>query len=265
MQLTAGCDMTECRSTTADREQAVGRAFVSLASALAGDYDIAELYTTLTGVTTDLLGASSAGLLLVDPGGALKLAAASSEHTRNLELFLLQCQQGPCLDCFRDGAAVSVADLSQEEARWPRFVPTAVEAGFRSVHALPMHLRGVRLGTLGLFGTTVGALSVADHELGQALADVASVALVANQTSMDSLRLTQQLQTALDSRVMLEQAKGQLAQLGTVSMEYAFNALRRYARDHNERLSEVARKVVTRELPGEQVFDHASSKGMRGD
>lgn len=245
-----------------DREHEVGRAFVSIASALAGEYDIADLYTTLTRVTADLLAASSAGLLLVNPSGELRLAAASSEHTRNLELFLLQCEQGPCLDCFRDGLAVSVADLSHEEARWPRFVPTAVDAGFRSVHALPMRLHGVRLGTLGLFGTTVGALSSADLELGQALADVASIALVANQASADHVRLTQQLQTALNSRVILEQAKGQLSQLGNVTMEHAFEALRRYARDHNERLSEVARKVVDRELTGDLVFDHATSKGV---
>jgi hypothetical protein len=244
------------------REHRVSQAFVSLAGALVGDYDISELHTTLTTVCTDLLGATSAGLLLADPEGHLKLAAASSEHTRNLELFLLQCEQGPCLDCFREGNAISVPDLRDEEARWPRFVPTATEAGFRSVHALPMHLRGVRLGTLGLFGTTPGALSPPDLELGQALADVASVALVANQATMDHLRLTEQLQTALNSRVVLEQAKGQLAQLGGVSMEQAFDALRRYSRDHNERLAEVARRVVTRDLTGEQVFDHARSKGV---
>lgn len=248
--------------TGLSREHDISQAFVSLASALVGEYDIADLYTTLTTVSTQLLDVSSAGLLLVNPQGELRLAAASSEHTRNLELFLLQCEQGPCLDCFRDGACVSVADLAVEEARWPRFVPTAVEAGFRSVHALPMRLRGVRLGTLGLFGTSPGALNAADLELGQALADVASVALVANQATLDQLTLTDQLQTALNSRVALEQAKGQLAQLGTVSMEHAFNALRRYARDHNERLSEVARQVVARELTGAQVLAHAKDKGV---
>ena len=254
--------MTATPIAAANREHDVTQAFVSLASALVGEYDIADLYTTLTTVSTQLLDVSSAGLLLVNPAGELRLAGASSEHTRNLELFLLQCEQGPCLDCFRDGAPVTVADLGQEEARWPRFVPTAVEAGFRSVHALPMRLRGVRLGTLGLFGSTPGGLNSADLELGQALADVASVALVANQATLDHLTLTTQLQTALNSRVALEQAKGQLAQLGNVSVEHAFNALRRYARDHNERLSEVARRVVTRELPGDEVLAHARSKGL---
>ncbi|MBA3744655.1 GAF and ANTAR domain-containing protein [Sporichthya sp.] len=175
---------------------------------------------------------------------------------------MLQCEQGPCLDCYRDGEPVSVADLHAEEAKWPQFVPTAVDAGFRSVHALPMHLQGVRLGALGLFGTEIGALNGADLELGQALADVASIALIANQTSVNHLRLTQQLQTALDSRVVLEQAKGQLAQVGNVTMAHAFEALRRYARDHNERLSVVAQNVVTRELTGELVLEHAKRKGV---
>ena len=248
-----------------DREHAVTHAFVSLAGALVADYDVTDLHTTLTTVCAELLDVGSAGLLLVDSQGQLRVAAASSEHTRNLELFLLQCDQGPCLDCFYSGTAVTVADLSQEEARWPRFVPTAVAAGFFSVHALPMQLNGVRLGTLGLFGTATGALSGADLQLGQALADVASLALVANRTSLDHAQLTQQLQTALDSRVVLEQAKGQLAQLGGTSMEHAFAALRRYSRDHNERLASVAGRVVARELPGAQVLEHARAKGVRVD
>lgn len=247
----------------ADREQAVSRAFVAIASALVGDYDIADLHTTLIAACAEILGAASAGLLLVDAGGELRLAAASSEHARNLELFLLQCEQGPCLDCFRDGVAVSIPDLSREEARWPRFVPTAVAAGFASVHALPMHLRGTRLGTLGLFGTSAGALSAADLSLGQALADVASVALVGDQAAVDHARVTRQLQTALDSRVVLEQAKGQLAQLGGIEMEHAFAVVRRYARDRNLKLSEVARRLVARELSGEELLDYAREKGVR--
>lgn len=246
----------------ASRESGVTDAFLSLARALVADYEISDLYTTLTTVTTDLLEVASAGLLLAGPEGKLGLAAASSEHAGNLELFLLQCEQGPCLDCFRDGVSISVPDLSEEEARWPRFVPTAVEAGFRSVHALPMHLREVRLGTLGLFGSTPGALSAADLGLAQALADVASVALVANRAAMDRRTLTDQLQNALNSRVVLEQAKGKLSQLSGGTVEQAFDALRRYSRDHNERLAEVARRVVARELAGEQVLEHARSRGV---
>lgn len=247
----------------AAREHAVTRAFVSIATALVGEYDIVDLHTTLTSACAEILGVASAGLLLVDRKGELRLAAASSEDTRDLELFLLQCEQGPCLDCFTGGGAVSVADLHTMEARWPRFVPTALAAGFRSVHAVPMHLRGATLGTLGLFGTTVGALSEADLELGQALADVASVTLVADRTSADQARVKQQLQTALDSRVVLEQAKGQLAELGRIEMAHAFAVMRRYARDRNERLSEVARQVVARELEGSVLLEYGRTKGVR--
>ncbi len=246
------------------REHAVTRAFVSLASALVGDYDISDLHTTLTDACAQILGAASAGLLLVDPhDGVLRLAAASSESTRILELFVLQSEQGPCVDCFHSGAAVSIADLSKESDRWPKFVPAALAAGFVSVHVLPMQLRGVRHGTLGLFGTTVGELTAADLELGQALADVASVALVVDRTAADQLRLTEQLQFALESRVVLEQAKGQLAQLAGIDMEEAFAVLRRYSRDHNKRLAEVARQLVAREITGVALLEHARRKGAR--
>jgi hypothetical protein len=244
------------------REHAVTRAFVSIATALVGDYDITDLHTTLTDACAQILGAASAGLLLVDSRGELRLAAASSEDTRALELFVLQSEQGPCLDCFRDGVAIPIADLRTETARWPMFVPVALGAGFASVHALPMQLRGVRHGTLGLFGTSVGALSAADLELGQALADVASVALVADRTLADQTRLAEQLQHALDSRVVLEQAKGQLAQLAGIDMEHAFAVLRRYSRDHNERLAEVARRLVAREITGDELMEHARVKGV---
>jgi hypothetical protein len=125
-----------------------------------------------------------------------------------------------------------------------------------------MHLGGTRLGTLGLFSSTARVLNDADLELGQAMADVASMALVATRNALEHVRLNEQLQLALESRVVVEQAKGLLAQFGSVTMDFAFDALRRYARDHNERLSEVARRVVTHELPGVQVFDHARKKGV---
>jgi hypothetical protein len=254
--------MPESPLRGSDRERAVSQAFVSIANALVSDCDTVDLHTLLTDLSANLLDVSSAGLLLADADGVLRLAAASTEHTRNLELFLLQCDQGPCLDCFRDGVTISVADLSTEEARWPAFVPTALEAGFRSVYALPMHLGGTRLGTLGLFSYTARVLNDADLELGQAMADVASMALVATRNALEHVRLNEQLQTALESRVVVEQAKGLLAQLGSVTMDGAFDALRRYARDHNERLSEVARRVVSHELPGNQVFEHAQKKGV---
>ena len=246
---------------TGTREAEVARSFVSLASSLVNGYDVVDLLDELTSDCARLLDVASAGLLLADGRGVLHLMAASSEQTRQLELFQLQREDGPCLECFRDGTPVSVPDLDEATDRWPQFVPAARSVGFASVHALPMRLRDNVLGALGLFGTAVGSLSDDDLALGQALADVASVALVQDKASADKSSINEQLQTALTSRVVLEQAKGILAQLGGLEMAPAFAALRTYARHNNLRLTEVAQAVVARSLPAQQVLDHARSRG----
>jgi transcriptional regulator with GAF, ATPase, and Fis domain len=242
---------------TVDRERAVTRAFVSIASSLANGHDAAELLAQLTADCARLLDVASAGLLLADRKGTLQVLAASSETTRNLELFQLQSKEGPCLECYRLGQPISVADLSADRQRWPRFAAAALDAGFASVHAVPMRLQNHMLGGLGLFGTEVGALNEEDLSLGQALADVASVSLVQERADADSKSVTDQLQTALDSRVIIEQAKGLLGQLGSLDMDQAFAVLRRFSRDNNRRLADVARALVARDLSGQQLLDHA--------
>ncbi len=242
------------------REGEVTAAFVSLASSLANGFDVIDLLNGLTSDCARLLNVESAGLLLADSAGVLHVMAASSERTRILEVFQLQRAEGPCLDCYHEGSAVSIADLTAMEHRWPQFVPAARSAGFASVHALPMRLRDARLGTLGLFGSVVGELGEADLNLAQALADVASVALVQDRAVTDSDLLSAQLQTALTSRVALEQAKGVLAQLGGLDMADAFAVLRGYSRDHNLKLTEVAKGVIGRELPARMLLDHAAAR-----
>ncbi len=243
---------------TQTREQAVTTAFVSLASTLVDGFDVVELLSGLTSDCARLLDIASSGLLLADANGILHVLAASSEKTRQLELFQLQREQGPCLECYQSGTPVSVPDLSQEAQRWPQFVEAATAAGFASVHAVPMRLRAHRLGALGLFGSTVGALAEEDLSLAQALAYVASVALVQEKAAGDQQVIVEQLQTALTSRVVLEQAKGVLASRGDLEMDQAFALLRGYARDNNQRLTEVARAVVARELPARQLLGHAA-------
>jgi transcriptional regulator with GAF, ATPase, and Fis domain len=246
-----------------DREREVTEAFVSLASSLATGYDVVDLLNTLTTQCARLLDVASAGLLLADRFGVLHVLAASTEHTRQLELFQLQRDEGPCLDCYRTGAPVAVADLSLATDRWPQFVAGAEIAGFASVHALPMRLRANTLGALGLFGSTVGALNHEDLTLGQALADVASVALVHDKAAADIAIVNEQLQTALTNRVVIEQAKGVLAQLADLDMAQAFAVLRRYARDHNIRLTDVAQQVTARSLPAQELIDDAHARGAR--
>jgi transcriptional regulator with GAF, ATPase, and Fis domain len=237
-----------------ERERAIAKAFVSLADTMVTGFDVVELLNSLTEECARLLDVASAGLLLADRQNVLHVVAASSERTRNLELFQLQREQGPCLDCFHSGRSVSVADLSNEEERWPQFVPVARQAGFASVHAIPMRVRDNVLGTLGLFGVHVGALNDDDLELGQALAHVASVVVVAGGTIADGDLVVEQLQNALDSRVVIEQAKGILAHQSGIEMDDAFAQLRRYARNHNELLTMVAKRLVSRDLLPQTVL-----------
>jgi transcriptional regulator with GAF, ATPase, and Fis domain len=243
-----------------DRERGVTQAFVSLARSLADGVDPVDLLSGLAQDATRLLGVASTGILLADQRRVLHVVAASSEATRALELYQLQREQGPCLDSFRTGAQVSVADLRAETARWPLFVEAATDAGFASVHAVPMRLRDNVIGTMGLFGTHIGALDEDDLSLGQALAYVAAVAIVQDRAAVDSALVNEQLQTALNSRVVLEQAKGVLAQRGNLDMDRAFAVLRRYARDHNLRLTDVARSVAGRELAAQRLLAHAATQ-----
>jgi GAF domain-containing protein len=245
-----------------ERERSVSAAFVSIANSLVEGYDLVDMFTALTSDCARLLDVEAAGLLLADQRGVLHVMAASSDVTTHLETFQLQREEGPCLECYQTGSRVLVPDLSREESRWPVFAPAAAAAGFASVHALPMRLRDKVLGALGLFGSKAGALSTDDLNLAQALAHVASVALVADKALSDQTAISEQLQSALTSRIILEQAKGVIAERGDLEMDAAFTALRRYARDHNEKLSEVAHGIVSRALPPAAVLDHAHAKGV---
>lgn len=245
------------------REREVTESFVSLADSLVDGFDVVDLLIGLTQSCAQLLDIASAGLLLADQRRVLHVIAASSEATRDLELFQLQRDQGPCLDCYRTGTPVSVPDLSEQADVWPSFAQTALSAGFVSVHAVPMRLRDDVLGTLGLFGSRVGSLNEDDLRLAQALAHVASVAIVQNQIAADASVVTGQLQLALSSRVVLEQAKGSISQRGDISMDTAFEVLRRYARDHNLRLTDVAAAVVARTLPAGALIEHTRSRAVR--
>jgi transcriptional regulator with GAF, ATPase, and Fis domain len=218
--------------------------FVELADTMVVGFDVIDFLHMLTDRSVQLLDVSATGLLLADPRGELRVVAASSEQVRLLELFQIQNDQGPCLDCFRTGKPVAVADLSTEAKRWPRFAPAAREAGFASVQALPMRLREHIIGALNLFRAAPGRFDQADMRVGQALADVATISLLNERSMRRSETLNEQLQSALNSRVIIEQAKGKLAERLHLDMDQAFNVLRRYARTSNIRLSDLARAFV---------------------
>jgi transcriptional regulator with GAF, ATPase, and Fis domain len=234
----------ECEMTETPRETRVLDAVVSLVDSLLDDFDVVDLLTELTERCAELLDVESAGLLLADPLEQLRLLAATSEETRELELFQLQAEEGPCVDCYSTGQPVSVADLQAEADRWPRFVAAATDAGFASVHAIPMRAAGIVLGALGLFGTRPGELDAADLLVGQTLAHIASVAILQEVPPTPSTVMPQ-LRSALTSRTLVEQAKGFLRGSLDVSVEQAFQLLRGYARTHGEHLTDVARRLMT--------------------
>jgi hypothetical protein len=230
--------------TETPRETRVLDAVVTLVDSLLDDFDVVDLLTELTERCAHLLDVESAGLLLADPLEQLRLIAATSEDARDLELFQLQAEEGPCVDCYFSGQPVSVADIRAEAARWPRFVPAALDAGFASVHAVPMRAAGIVMGALGLFGSRAGALNEADLLVGQTLTHIASVAILQEHPPTPSTVMPQ-LRSALTSRILVEQAKGFLRESLDVSVEQAFQLLRGYARTHGEHLTDVARRLMT--------------------
>jgi transcriptional regulator with GAF, ATPase, and Fis domain len=219
--------------------------FVEVADTMIDEFDLIEFLQMLADRTAGLLGHSAVGLLLADPQGRLRFIAASDETTGLLELFQTQGADGPCLDAFRTGEPVVNADLRDAGERWPRFAPVAVSVGFRSVHAFPLRLRKEIIGALGVFGSEVGDLADDDVRIVQALADVASIGLLQNRAIGRAEALTEQLQGALNTRIIIEQAKGAVAQARGISVDAAFALLRTFARSNNRRLSDVAFVAVT--------------------
>lgn len=226
--------------------------FVMLADTLVADFDVAGLLDLLVRTCVDDLGATAAGLLLSDPHGVLRVAASSSEATALLEAFQLQAEEGPCLDAFHSRRAVS-ADLTEVDNAWPIFAPFAVSHGIRRVDALPMRLRDQAIGALNLFHE--GPPLTIDLRVAQALADVATIGILHQEGARAGDLIIEQLQSALNSRVIIEQAKGVLAATGAVDMDVAFQCLRRYSRDNNAKLGVVASQIANGDLKANVVLE----------
>lgn len=246
---------------TVTREEQLVEAFVEAADTLVDDFDVIEFLHTVAGRCVQLLDVDAAGLMLADQYRQLHATAASTENARLLELFELQADAGPCMDAFRTGTQVVNADLAASQDRWPRFADAAQAAGFVSVHALPLRLRATIIGALNLFVARPGTLSDADVRTGQALADVATIGILAQRSVQQAELLSAQLQQALNSRVTIEQAKGVLAERRQITVDEAFALLRGYARNHNLHLSDLARQIadgsstVTELLSGSRPVD----------
>ena len=243
------------------REALLARTLVELADTLVDDFDVVELLTLLTDRCVDVLDVAAAGLMLVAPEGDLRVMASSSEAMRVLELFELQAQEGPCLDSYRTGLPVVNQDLATVDGRWPRFAAEAIAAGFHSVHALPLRLRGTVIGALNLFHVDAGDMRPAYVDAAQALADVAPISILQHRASLEGQLVNEQLQMALNSRIVIEQAKGMAAERLGLNMEQAFSTLRNHARNHNLLLVDVARDVISGTLGAAALDPLPSSAG----
>jgi GAF domain-containing protein len=232
---------------TTTRAERVSGAFVKLTDTLVADYDVLDLLHTLVEEAVGLLDITAAGLVLADPSGELQVLASTSEESRLVEVLQLQAGEGPCVECYATGNAVTVDDIRVLD-RWPAFKAEALSLGFRSVHAVPMRVQGRTVGAMGLFGSTPGSLSGEDAAIGQALADVATLSFMQERAIREAAVVNEQLQQALNSRVLIEQAKGVIAHTSGVDMEEAFRLLRNHARAHNEALHETASRIADRSL-----------------
>ena len=226
------------------READVVRSLVEMADTLVDDYDIVDMLTGVADRCVSLLGVSAAGVMLASPAGSLALVASSSEAMRLLELFELQEQEGPCLDAFRTGQAVGHETLDSGGGRWPSFAAAARKAGFASASALPLRLREVTLGALNLLSVTRAPMDQADVIVARAFADLATLSIVQHRASAEATSLNEQLSGALTSRIVIEQAKGVISERTGVDLAEAFSRLRAYARNHNLRLTDVARAAI---------------------
>ncbi len=242
------------------KDRQLSAVFVALADSLVTDYDVVDLMHQLTTTCVNVLNCDAAGLLLADPEGHLRMMASSSEKMRLLELLELQNSDGPCLECFNSGKAVAVTSLDNAQVRWPYFAPAARAAGFTSVQALPLRLREDTIGALNLFFTDANAMTEDETVVAQALADVATIGILQQRALHEREVVSEQLQRALTNRLVIEQAKGVLAERAGISIDEAFDVLRDYCRARRIATSRVAHEITTGALDPSVVIRYRSRR-----
>jgi GAF domain-containing protein len=230
------------------RERRLMDTFVELADTMVDDYDMIEFLQLLTERCVELLGTSEAGVMLADGAGKLRHAACSNERMQIVELFELQLEEGPCFDAFRTNEPVVSAEPEEVARRWPRFAPHVRDGGFESVAAVPMRLRSEVIGALNLFSSHPVALGTDELRLAQALADIATIGILHQRAIADARIATTQLEVALESRIVIEQAKGIVAERNRIGVDEAFTLLRSYTRSHNRLLAQTARAIIDASL-----------------
>lgn len=237
-------------------DRRLARTFVTLADTLVADFDVLDFLVLLAERSAELLEVDAAGVILTDQRGGWRPAAGSSERAELVELLAAQTREGPCFDCVASGKPVTGADLATDtmQTRWPRFAPAAINAGFRAASAVPMRLREQTVGALTMLNHQPVDLDVTTIEVGQALADVATIGILHHRAASRGELLAEQLEATLHHRTVIEQAKGVLAEYGGVRMDEAFHAIRAFARENRLKLSDVARSLIDRELDPAHVI-----------
>ncbi|MEO7236304.1 MAG: GAF and ANTAR domain-containing protein [Lapillicoccus sp.] len=225
-------------------QQRLLEVFVALADTMVAEFDVIDLMHTLTETTVELLDADAAGLMLADQRGHLQVITATSHQIQELEALELLHGEGPCVDCFRTGEAVTNVPIAEAGQRWPRFQPAAERAGYSTVHALPMRLRDQVIGSMNVYRVKPGRLSETDIALGRGLADMATIGLLQERAVSERAVLAEQLQGALNSRIVIEQAKGVLAERLNLDPDASFAVMRRFARGSGRPLLTVASHVI---------------------
>lgn len=241
------------------REAKINAAFIAMANALMNEYDIVDLLSTLLNTCTDILGVDAGGILLADSAGDLELVASTSEEAQVVETIIIAAGEGPCIDCFKTGAPVSVVEIESVAETWPRFHRTALEQGFRSTYAVPMRLRDEVVGVMNLLHSRPGGTAAVDARVAQALADLAVLGVLHERNFRSPFAITEQLHLALDTRILIEQAKGVLAHAEDLTMTEAFNALRQYAHANGTTLRRVAEAITHRTIPTADIVSSAPS------
>ncbi len=236
------------------RDEWLARTFVELADTLVADFDLIDFLSMLADRCVELLDGAEVGLLLADPRGSLQVMASSTERIGRIESCEVQYEEGPCYECYRSGLPVLNARLEGAERRWPRFAPVAKESGYQMVHALPLRLRDDVIGTMNVFDTSLHEMTPEEVGLTRAFADAATIGILQERTIRRKSDLSTQLQAALDSRVVVEQAKGIVAERLKVDIDAAFRLLRDHARRNREQLSAVAGALVSGSLGAPELL-----------
>ena len=210
---------------------------------IASTYELGDALYSVTDLSLQVLGCDGAGISVGDPDGRLRFVTATEQGVVRIEEEQAIAQEGPCFEAYETGELVVTPDLS-DEPRWDHYRRTAFEAGFRAVAGVPMLVEDVRIGAMNLYHAQPHEWSPEELEVAQVLADMASGYIANHRTLAESQRLADQLQKALDSRVVIEQAKSVLAARHHLHIDDAFQHLRTQARSTSRKLHDVAREVV---------------------